>query len=124
MLKILLPLILLFVGCTSNSVHKIPERKVEQLNETANQIIPKAKLCFKDEYEDKEFIIRIVDVYFDIFGDGEVLVTKIESKSELAKDFKKCIQRTYESFKFLDILVEDGKKIQFKQTLEFKSLLK
>ena len=119
---LLIPLFVL-TSCSTITKEDVPKRKVERLSVTANKIIPMAKKCFSSAYEDSDNIIRIVDVHFDIFNDGKVLVTKIDSKSKLLKSFKTCIQETYQSFEFSDPMIKDGKKIQFKQTLEFKSIL-
>lgn len=114
----------LICSCATDSALDIPIKKAEKLSVTANRVIPKARVCFKKEYGDQEKIFQTVDVYFDIFSDGHVLVTKIKSKQKVTKKFKKCIQRTYESFEFTDPVIEEGKKIKFKQRLEFRSLLK
>lgn len=118
----LIVLILLFSSCSTLTKEEVPQIKEERLSVTANKIIPMAKKCFAKEYEESENIIRIVNVFFDIFNEGNVLVTKIDSKSNLSTSFKKCIQRTYESFEFTDPMIRDGKKIKFKQILEFKSV--
>jgi hypothetical protein len=124
MKKLILSLLFIISSCSTVTKEEVPKKKEERLSVTANKIIPKAKKCFSSEYENSEDIIRIVEVFFDIFNDGKVLVTKIDSRSNLTKSFKKCIQRTYESFEFSDPMIKDGKKIKFKQTLEFKSVNK
>ncbi|WP_127717317.1 hypothetical protein [Halobacteriovorax sp. HLS] len=120
-MKYTLVFILLIISSCSTLSKKepVPRKVEEKLNITANKIIPKAKKCFQIEYKDKQGIHKKVDVSFDIYNDGKVLVTKISSKSELSRTFKKCIELVYETSEFSDPIIKEGKKIKFIQSLEF-----